>query len=112
MKSQKSEPLLGVMAIVYHVLFSVDANLTVYSNNTSSVKICSNLQQKKQTITGENIVRHRFHRISAVNDLNAYLNYKQYTLPSLALDLVLYAMSTVTRCTINVYYYTQNKLKT
>ena len=43
---------------------------------------------------------------SAVNDLNAYLNDKQYNLPSLALYLVLYAMSTVTVCTINVYYYT------
>ena len=48
---------------------------------------------------------------SAVNDLNAYLNDKQYTLPSLTLDLVLYAMSTVTLCTINVYYYTQNEVK-
>ena len=48
---------------------------------------------------------------SAVNDLNAYFNDKQYTLSSLALDLVLYAMSTVTVCTINVYSYTQNKLK-
>ena len=48
---------------------------------------------------------------SAVYDLNAYLNDKQYTLPSLTLDLVLYAMSTVTLCTINVYYYTQNELK-
>ena len=48
---------------------------------------------------------------SAVNDLNAYLNDKQYTLPSLALDLILYAMSTVTLFTINVYYYTQNELK-
>ena len=48
---------------------------------------------------------------SAVNNLNTYLNDKQYTLPSLALDLILYAMSTVTVCTINVYYYKQNKLK-
>ena len=46
-----------------------------------------------------------------MNDLNAYLNDKQYTLPSLALDLVLYAMSNVTVCTVNVYYYTQSKLK-
>ena len=46
----------------------------------------------------------------AVNDLNACLNDKKYTLPSLALDLVLYAMSTVTVCSINVYFYTQNEL--
>ena len=47
----------------------------------------------------------------AVNDLNTYLNDKQYTFPSWALDLVLYAMSTVTVCTVNANYNTQNDLK-
>ena len=46
-----------------------------------------------------------------MNDLNAYLNDRQYTLPSLAFYLVLYAMSTMTVSTINVYYYTQYELK-
>ena len=76
MKSQKLEHLSGVMNFAYHVL--LNDNWRKYCSFTS------------------------FTLSSAVNDLNAYFNDKQYTLSSLALDLVLYAMSTVTVCTVNV----------